>query len=86
MGKVHGSLARAGKVKAATPKVAKQEKKKKQTGRARKRYLYNLRYASLKKGTDTLRIKPNSQASQIAKKEFKEAQALRISRSKAEKG
>jgi len=25
MGKVHGSLARAGKVKAQTPKVAKQE-------------------------------------------------------------
>jgi len=28
MGKVHGSLARAGKVKGQTPKVAKQEKKK----------------------------------------------------------
>ncbi|ORY45304.1 hypothetical protein BCR33DRAFT_716591, partial [Rhizoclosmatium globosum] len=31
-GKVHGSLARAGKVKGQTPKVEKQEKKKKQTG------------------------------------------------------
>jgi hypothetical protein len=32
-GKVHGSLARAGKVKGQTPKVAKQEdKKKKKTG------------------------------------------------------
>jgi len=32
-GKVHGSLARAGKVKSQTPKVAKQEKKKKLTGK-----------------------------------------------------
>jgi len=31
---VHGSLARAGKVKAQTPKVAKQEKPKKPRGRA----------------------------------------------------
>jgi len=31
---VHGSLARAGKVKHQTPKVEKQEKKKKKTGRA----------------------------------------------------
>merc|ERR1711941_54097 len=33
-GKVHGSLARAGKVKGQTPKVDKEEKKKKKTGRA----------------------------------------------------
>ena len=32
LGKVHGSLARAGKVRAQTPKVEKQEKKKKKTG------------------------------------------------------
>lgn len=32
VGKVHGSLARAGKVKGQTPKVDKQEKKKKRTG------------------------------------------------------
>ena len=31
-GKVHGSLARAGKVKGQTPKVEKMEKKKKVTG------------------------------------------------------
>ena len=31
-GKVHGSLARAGKVRGQTPKVAKGEKKKKETG------------------------------------------------------
>lgn len=32
-GKVHGSLARAGKVRAQTPKVDKQEKKKKKRGK-----------------------------------------------------
>ncbi|WP_218109473.1 30S ribosomal protein S30e, partial [Enterobacter hormaechei] len=36
-GKVHGSLARAGKVRGQTPKVDKQEKKKKKTGRAKRR-------------------------------------------------
>jgi small subunit ribosomal protein S30e len=40
---VHGSLARAGKVRSQTPKVDKQEKKKKPTGRAKKRILYNRR-------------------------------------------
>merc|ERR1712107_359110 len=34
-GKVHGSLARAGKVRGQTPKVEAQEKKKKKTGRAK---------------------------------------------------
>ncbi|CAD6578190.1 MAG: hypothetical protein TREMPRED_002132 [Tremellales sp. Tagirdzhanova-0007] len=43
MGKVHGSLARAGKVKSQTPKVESQEKKKKPKGRARKRAQYNRR-------------------------------------------
>jgi ribosomal protein S30 len=43
MGKVHGSLARAGKVKSQTPKVEKQEKKKTPKGRAKKRILYNRR-------------------------------------------
>jgi len=33
-GKVHGSLARAGKVRAQTPKVDKQEKRKKKRGLA----------------------------------------------------
>ncbi|KND01210.1 40S ribosomal protein S30 [Spizellomyces punctatus DAOM BR117] len=46
MGKVHGSLARAGKVKGQTPKVEKQEKKKKKTGRAKKRILYNRRFVN----------------------------------------
>lgn len=41
MGKVHGSLARAGKVKGQQPKVEKQEKPKQPKGRAHKRLLYN---------------------------------------------
>ena len=40
---VHGSLARAGKVKSQTPKVEKQEKKKTPKGRAKKRMVYNRR-------------------------------------------
>jgi len=47
MGKVHGSLARAGKVRAQTPKVPKQEKPKSKTGRAKKRMLYNKRFNSV---------------------------------------
>ena len=59
MGKVHGSLARAGKVRGQTPKVAKQEKKKKETGRAKKRLQYNRRFVNVvvgagkKKGPNT---------------------------------
>ncbi|MCD1182242.1 30S ribosomal protein S30e, partial [Leptospira sp. Pond_2020] len=45
-GKVHGSLARAGKVKGQTPKVEKQEKKKKKTGRAKRRCQYNKRFVN----------------------------------------
>lgn len=45
-GKVHGSLARAGKVKGQTPKVAKQEKRKKKTGRAKRRLQFKNRFAS----------------------------------------
>lgn len=46
-GKVHGSLARAGKVRGQTPKVAKQEKKKKKTGRAKRRMQYNWRFVNV---------------------------------------
>lgn len=46
-GKVHGSLSRAGKVKGQTPKVEKQEKKKKKTGRAKRRIQYNRRYVNV---------------------------------------
>merc|ERR1712121_19986 len=46
-GKVHGSLARAGKVKGQTPKVDKQEKKKRRTGRAKRRRQYNRRFVNV---------------------------------------
>ncbi|XP_036608096.1 ubiquitin-like protein FUBI [Trichosurus vulpecula] len=45
-GKVHGSPARAGKVRGQTPKVVKQEKKKK-TGRAKRRMQYNRRFVNV---------------------------------------
>ena len=48
-GKVHGSLARAGKVRGQTPKVAKQEKKKNPKGRAMKRIKYNRRFVNVGK-------------------------------------
>jgi len=48
MGKVHGSLARAGKVKGQTPKAAKKEKSKTPRGRALKRLKYNKRFLSQK--------------------------------------
>ncbi|PVU95297.1 hypothetical protein BB559_002783 [Furculomyces boomerangus] len=47
MGKVHGSLARAGKVRAQAPKVEKVEKPKKVTGRALKREKYNRRFVNI---------------------------------------
>merc|ERR1711953_1148735 len=46
-GKVHGSLARAGKVKGQTPKVDAQEKKKPKTGRAKRRQQYNNRFVNV---------------------------------------
>ncbi|KAA3675475.1 small subunit ribosomal protein S30e [Paragonimus westermani] len=45
-GKVHGSLARAGKVRVQTPKVEKQEKNKKPRGRAKRRMQYNKRFVA----------------------------------------
>ena len=58
MGKVHGSLARAGKVKNQTPKVAKADKKKKCVGRAKKRIQYNKRFVNQTEGKP---YKPNTQ-------------------------
>ena len=58
-GKVHGSLARAGKVKGQTPKVAKQEKRKKKTGRAKRRLQYKQRFVN-KVATFGRRRGPNS--------------------------
>merc|ERR1712001_803368 len=46
-GKVHGSLARAGKVRGQTPKVEPQEKKKEKTGRAKRRIQYNRRFVNV---------------------------------------
>jgi len=46
-GKVHGSLARAGKVRGQTPKVEKQDKKKLPKGRAMKRIKYNRRFVNV---------------------------------------
>jgi len=72
MGKVHGSLARAGKVKGQTSKVAPTDKKKPKTGRAKKRLQYNRRYKQLMEGPGGRRRKregfgPNSQTSQQEK-------------------
>ncbi|MCJ1329715.1 hypothetical protein MMC10_006395 [Thelotrema lepadinum] len=47
MGKVHGSLARAGKVKSQTPKVESAEKAKVPKGRARKRVVYTRRFVNM---------------------------------------
>lgn len=58
-GKVHGSLARAGKVKGQTPKVEPQEKKKKKTGRAKRRIQYNSRFVNVVTGMGKKRG-PNS--------------------------
>ena len=46
-GKVHGSLARAGKVRGQTPKVDAQFKKKKKTGRAKRREQFHRRFVSI---------------------------------------
>merc|ERR1712223_1113489 len=46
-GKVHGSLARAGKDRGQTPKVEAGEKKKKKTGRAKRRIQYNRRFVNV---------------------------------------
>ncbi len=61
MGKVHGSLARAGKVKNQTPKVEAQEKKKLATGRAKKRIQYNRRFVNVVTAPGGKRLGPNAQ-------------------------
>eukprot|EP00281_Chroomonas_sp_CCMP1168_P021974 CAMPEP_0206230518 /NCGR_PEP_ID=MMETSP0047_2-20121206/10308_1 /ASSEMBLY_ACC=CAM_ASM_000192 /TAXON_ID=195065 /ORGANISM="Chroomonas mesostigmatica_cf, Strain CCMP1168" /LENGTH=145 /DNA_ID=CAMNT_0053653959 /DNA_START=35 /DNA_END=472 /DNA_ORIENTATION=+ len=61
-GKQHGSLARAGKVRGQTPKVEKQDSKKKVTGRAKRRIQYNRRFVNVvggafgKKGPNSLAV------------------------------
>ncbi|KAL9649515.1 hypothetical protein ABK040_003195 [Willaertia magna] len=79
MAKQHGSLARAGKVKNQTPKVEKQVVQgKDKTGRSKKRYLFNKRYAALKTGQDPLRMKLNSIQMQEQVKEMKKERANQI--------
>ncbi|KAG5183268.1 ribosomal protein S30 [Tribonema minus] len=65
MGKVHGSLARAGKVKGQTPKVDKQEKKKDPRGRAKKRMQYNRRFVNVVTGVGGKKLGPNSNAAKV---------------------
>ena len=60
MAKVHGSLARAGKVKRQTPKVAPKEAVKEVSGRAKKRVQYNARF--LTQGGGEAVQHPNRQA------------------------
>ncbi|RKP12306.1 40S ribosomal protein S30 [Piptocephalis cylindrospora] len=57
-GKVHGSLARAGKVKSQCPKVEAQEKKKKLTGRAKKREIYTRRFVNVTLVNGKRRLNP----------------------------
>ncbi|SMQ45690.1 unnamed protein product [Zymoseptoria tritici ST99CH_3D7] len=59
MGKVHGSLARAGKVKAQTPKVEPQEKKKTPKGRAKKRLTYVRRFVNVTMTGGKRKMNPN---------------------------
>ncbi|KAI5923764.1 ribosomal protein S30 [Camillea tinctor] len=59
MGKVHGSLARAGKVKSQTPKVEPQEKAKTPKGRARKRLVYTRRFVNVVQGGGKRKMNPN---------------------------
>ena len=65
MGKVHGSLTRAGKVRKQTPKVAKKERPRKLiVGRAKKRTQYQKKYAVLIPTADPQarkKFKPNKQ-------------------------
>ncbi|KAI9229000.1 MAG: ribosomal protein S30-domain-containing protein [Piptocephalis tieghemiana] len=57
-GKVHGSLARAGKVKSQCPKVEPQEKKKALTGRAKKREIYTRRFVNVTLVNGKRRLNP----------------------------
>jgi ribosomal protein S30 len=67
-GKVHGSLARAGKVKGQTPKVEAEEKKKRKTGRAARRAQYNRRFVTTSSAFGGKRKGPNCQADRVDKK------------------
>merc|ERR1711934_568694 len=66
-GKVHGSLARAGKVKGQTPKVEAEKKRKKKTGRAARRAQYNRRFVMASSAFGGKKKGPNNQAARLAK-------------------
>eukprot|EP00946_MAST-07B_sp_MAST-7B-sp1_P003284 g3284.t1 len=75
-GKVHGSLARAGKVKGQTPKVAKEESTSKRVcGRAKKREQYNRRFVNVVGGGMGKKVGPNNNAARIAREEAMAAAA-----------
>ena len=65
-GKVHGSLARAGKVKGQTPKVEAQEKKKLPRGRAKKRMQFNRRVVNAETKPGGGSVGPNSNAAKVS--------------------
>ena len=73
-GKVHGSLARAGKVKNQTPKVQKSEEKKAKVprGRAHKRELYIRRHVNAKTGPGR-KVGPNNNAARLEREEEQRA-------------
>jgi small subunit ribosomal protein S30e len=75
MGKVHGSLARAGKVKAQTAKVEQQEKSKEVTGRAKRRLQFNKRSAVI--GKPTINSQVRQQSIVLAKKTQQEVIAAK---------
>ncbi|EPZ33736.1 ribosomal protein S30 [Rozella allomycis CSF55] len=56
---MHGSLARAGKVKSQTPKVEKVDKPKTPRGRAKKRVLYKRRYKMMVGAASGQKIRMN---------------------------
>ncbi len=59
---MHGSLARAGKVRKQTPKVDKKERTKKlKVGRAKKRLQYNRKFVNIVVGRGRKRVGPNAQ-------------------------
>lgn len=77
MGKVHGSLASAGRVRNQTPKIPKKEDKPKpKCGRAKKRFLYNTRFVAVKKGMKL--PKPNSPQTRELREKTRQDQKDRI--------
>jgi small subunit ribosomal protein S30e len=68
MGKQHGTIAKAGKVRKQTPKVAKQDKHRKPRGRAYKRMLYQKKFMSVLPGQKTKSPNWNAGRPEVPKK------------------